>query len=322
MTNARKHKKRNYVLNIDLEDFFGSINFGRILGLFKSHPFKLGHKAATILAQLVTFKNALPQGASTSPIVSNMIAYGLDNKLASLAHNYHLTYTRYADDITFSTTKKTFPEELVSFEGRNPITNGIKIGSKLESIINSSGFKINLKKVRLQIPFIRQEVTGLTVNEFPNIERKFLRNFRAMIHAWEKYDLINAEKVYLEKYAYRKPQIEEDKLDGTYFKKVVYGKLSYIKMVRGDSDKVYINYCLKLAELDPNPPTQIQRAKEMHEFYDIFLCHASEDKELIVRPIYSALSSLGLNVFIDEEYIEWGDSFIEKINRYWRSSSQ
>jgi len=314
LTNARHHKKKSYVLNIDLKDFYGSINFGRVRGLFMSYPFKLGHKAATIIAQLVTFNNLLPQGASTSPIISNMIAFKLDNMLVKIARRYHLTYTRYADDITFSTTKSNFPKEIAEIEGTNPSTGNIKLGHILEKAIKESGFSVNYKKVRLQIPFVRQEVTGLTVNEFPNVERRFIRNVRAMVYAWRKHGLIEAEREYINKYASRKLEIPSGKLKGSYYKNVLYGKLAYIKMIRGEDDQIFIKYCLQLAELDSDPPKQIQKAKEMHEQYDVFLCHASEDKEDIAKPIFEDLSNAGIIVFLDDKYIKWGDSFVEKIN--------
>lgn len=314
LTNAKYHKKKNYVLNIDLKDFYGSINFGRVRGLFMSYPFRLGPKASTIIAQLVTFNNSLPQGASTSPIISNMIAFKLDNKLVKLARRYHLIYTRYVDDITFSTTKKKFPKEIVETEGTNPLTGNIKIGNMLEKVIKESGFKINYNKVRLQIPFVRQEVTGLTVNEFPNVERRFIRNIRAMIYAWKKHGLIEAEREYINKYASRKPEIPDERLNGSYYKNVLYGKLAYIKMIRGGNDQIFIKYCLQLADIDQDPPKQIREAKKMYEYYDVFLCHASEDKEKIARPIFDGLSNADINVFLDEKYIKWGDSFVEKIN--------
>jgi RNA-directed DNA polymerase len=106
LTNAKVHKRKRYVFNVDLHDFYGSINFGRVRGLFKAKPFQMGDKAATVLAQICTFENSLPQGASTSPILSNFIASSLDQKLSRLARRYKLTYTRYADDITFSSNAR------------------------------------------------------------------------------------------------------------------------------------------------------------------------------------------------------------------------
>ena len=143
VTNAKQHKRKRYVFNVDLEDFYGSINFGRVRGLFRAEPFSMGEKAAAIAAQICTFENSLPQGAATSPVISNFIASELDRKLSSLARRYRLTYTRYADDITFSSNNRNFPEGIAFFDGTNPITNDCCVGSVLEETVQGCGFSIN-----------------------------------------------------------------------------------------------------------------------------------------------------------------------------------
>ena len=108
-TNAAPHVRRRWVFNIDLEDFFPSINFGRVRGYFiKNKHFALNEGSATILAQICCWRNELPQGAPTSPVISNLLASTLDIALNRLARRERCTYTRYADDITFSTNKKSF----------------------------------------------------------------------------------------------------------------------------------------------------------------------------------------------------------------------
>ena len=82
--NAKMHKKKNWVLNIDLEDFFSSINFGRVRGMFIGKPYNLPASVATVLAQICIYKNQLPQGAPTSPVVSNMICAKMDSELQDL----------------------------------------------------------------------------------------------------------------------------------------------------------------------------------------------------------------------------------------------
>jgi retron-type reverse transcriptase len=107
ITNAVKHRKRRYVFNIDLNDFFGAINFGRVRGFFiKDANFMLHPKVATILAQIACHENALPQGSPCSPVISNLIGHVLDIHLCKLAASNGCTYSRYADDITFSTSQK------------------------------------------------------------------------------------------------------------------------------------------------------------------------------------------------------------------------
>ncbi len=103
MTNAREHVTRRYVFNVDLHDFFGTINFGRVRGfLMKDKNFALHAKVATVLAQIACYEDKLPQGSPCSPIISNLIGHTLDIRLADLARRANCTYTRYADDLTFS----------------------------------------------------------------------------------------------------------------------------------------------------------------------------------------------------------------------------
>jgi RNA-directed DNA polymerase len=110
--NARRHKKKTWVLNIDIENFFPSINFGRVRGMFMWKPYNLPEPVATVLAQICCFNNQLPQGAPTSPIISNMICAKMDSELQDLAWSTRCFYTRYADDITFSTTLPEFPVQI------------------------------------------------------------------------------------------------------------------------------------------------------------------------------------------------------------------
>lgn len=314
VSNAGCHRKKRYILNIDLVDFFPSIHFGRVRGLFMGYPFNMGEKAASVMAQICTLEGYLFQGSPLSPVLSNFIASDLDKKLTALAKRYKVTYTRYADDITFSSSQSSFPRSLATYEGDNPITHDVSLGNMLVETIESAGFLINYDKVRLQIKSVRQEVTGLTVNEFPNVKRSYIRNLRAMLNAWEKHGLINAENILINKYSKKPPDIEPKDRDGTFFKNVLYGKVAFVKMVRGEEDDIYMKLCLKAASLDPDPPGFIQRIKVMHEKFDVFLSHASEDKEHTVRPIHRELEKLGVSAFLDEVNMEWGDSLTEKIN--------
>ena len=101
-TNALLHESSTYILNLDLEDFFPSINFGRVRGLFIAAPYAVPRAVATVMAQICCFQNALPQGAPTSPIIANMISSRMDANLQKLARRHRCLYSRYADDLTFS----------------------------------------------------------------------------------------------------------------------------------------------------------------------------------------------------------------------------
>ena len=180
-TNARKHRNRRYVFNIDLTNFFGSINFGRVRGFFiKDKRFQLDPKVATILAQIACFKQGLPQGSPCSPVISNLIGNILDAHMVRLAARTGCVYTRYADDLTFSTNKRCFPQSIAIPSDTD--NHAWVPGSELLRIVNHSGFSINPKKTRMQYHCSRQEVTGLVVNEKINIRSEYRHNTRAMAH--------------------------------------------------------------------------------------------------------------------------------------------
>lgn len=182
VTNAANHRRRRYVLNLDIADFFGTINFGRVRGYFISDAsFKLDPAVATILAQIACHKNSLPQGSPSSPIVSNLIGAILDRRLISLAKENKCTYTRYADDLTFSSRLLKFPRALAYPSASKP--NSWRLGKKLREEIKHAGFKINKKKTRMQIAGSRQMATGLVVNEKVNVTQEYYRDTRSMCHS-------------------------------------------------------------------------------------------------------------------------------------------
>ncbi len=180
-TNASVHKRRRYVLNLDLQDFFPSFNFGRVRGFFiKDKRFELNEKVATVIAQIACHKNELPQGSPCSPIISNLLGHILDVRLARFAKKNKCTYSRYADDITFSTNRKDFPTALAK-----PIPERLsawELGSQLVKEIHRAGFKINASKTRMQWRGSRQVTTGLIVNEKVNIRSEYYRTARAICH--------------------------------------------------------------------------------------------------------------------------------------------
>lgn len=309
VTNAKEHAGQRLVLNIDLEDFFPTINFGRVRGLFMARPFFMGAGAAAVMAQIVTHRNGLPQGAPTSPALSNFIAATLDRRLTRLAKENRLRYTRYADDITFSTNQPTFPPSIVITD---QASGKIVPAETLERAIAAAGFAINRRKVRLQTRHQRQSVTGLVVNTAPNVHRARVRKIRAMIHAWEKFGLSSAAYEHFRKYRGAAGAIPDD--PSTAFRNIVYGQLSFVKMVRGRDDKVFLKLCAKLIDLDPNPSKFIKQMVFGADDFDVFISHASEDKETIARPIYEACARLGVKAFLDEAHIGWGEDFTKKIN--------
>ena len=184
ITNARIHKIKKYLLNIDIANFFSSINFGRVQGYFnKSQEFMFSKEVSTIISQLVCYAKKLPQGAPTSPIISNLIFNIVDLRILSLAKKYRLSYTRYADDMSFSTNNRSFKTDYIEF---------IK---ELKVLLKNSGFDINESKTRLEYYSSRQEVTGLTVNKKINARRKFIKQTRAMVDQLLKTDSFKIDGV-------------------------------------------------------------------------------------------------------------------------------
>lgn len=184
VTNAEVHKNKRYVVNLDLLVFFPSINFGRVRSYFiKNNYFEINDDIATILAQLTCYKGTLPQGASTSPLIANMICNIMDIRILKIAKKYRLDYTRYADDLTFSTNNKYFLNDYDKFL------------EDIKNIIHRSGFELNSKKTRLLFPNSRQEVTGLVVNKKISVPKEYYKNTRAMAHSLYKngYFLIDDE---------------------------------------------------------------------------------------------------------------------------------
>ena len=193
ITNAMMHLGKKNVLNLDLENFFGSFNFGRVRGFFiKNKEFMLNPDIATVIAKIACYKNELPQGSPCSPVITNLITHGLDIRLAKIASKESLTYTRYADDITFSTRKEDFPSSVAK-----KVNNNYVIGKKVRSEINRSGFAINEAKTRNQFENSRQDVTGLVVNQKPNTKKEYWRLARAqcnhLFNNGEFFDLIDGE---------------------------------------------------------------------------------------------------------------------------------
>ncbi len=189
-TNALPHVNRALVINLDLKDFFPSVTFRRVKGLF--HKLGYSEHVATVLALLVTEpprlatafdgkmyhvalgQRVLPQGACTSPALTNALCRRLDRRLKGLADRHGFTYTRYADDLTFS--------------GERAAAVG-KLLRSVRSILENEGFTEHQRKTKVMRRSRRQEVTGVTVNTRPTVSRQEVRELRAILHNVAKYGL-------------------------------------------------------------------------------------------------------------------------------------
>ena len=231
--NAIRHIGQNYVFNTDLENFFPSIEQPRVWKRFQLKPFNFKQPIANILAGLCcireknedgTFKYILPQGAPTSPLITNAICDTLDRRLSGLARRFNLHYTRYADDITFSSMHNVYNEKKSKFL------------PELKRIIEGQHFRMNEKKTRLQKLGRRQEVTGLIISNKVNTRSSYVAEIRNILHIWEKYGYNDAYKRFYPKYKEQKGHVKKGE---PLLENVLYGKLQYLKMVKGYKDPVY-----------------------------------------------------------------------------------
>lgn len=229
--NAKIHTGQRVVYNIDLKDFFPSITAGRVYRRLLEKPFSLNEELASFITDICSYTNAegrhiLPQGAPTSPTLTNIICERMDRKLTRLAKAYSLKYTRYADDITFSGMTNVFQE-------------GGRFCQSLRHIIEEEEhFTINNDKIRLCHQGMRQEVTGLTVNHRENVSRKYIKQLRTLIHNWEMNGYKKAQEIFIKHYA--ETDIKHVKGKGEHhIENIIAGKLMYLKMVKGDTDNTY-----------------------------------------------------------------------------------
>lgn len=230
--NASVHIKEKFVFNVDLENFFPSIHIGRVIGLFMARPFNFSKEVAILLAQISCYDGKLPQGAPTSPVISNLICFGMDRQLKSLAKKYHCNYSRYADDLSFSSKSKTFSKAIGVFDKES---GKIECGNELQEIIESNNFKVNKNKVRMQPHFRSQCVTSLVVNEKVNIKREYIRNIRAILHSWKKDGINKAE----EKFFKLNPREINPYKNKPLLNTIIWGKIKYIQMIKGQKSPIY-----------------------------------------------------------------------------------
>ena len=197
--NAEMHVGQECVLNLDIKDFFPSINFEQVFRVFSYYGYT--KEVSFYLSRLCVYQDELPQGSPASPWLSNIICLKLDKRLSLLATTYQARYTRYADDITFSGSR---------YIGR-------LIGIT-RTILEEEGFRVNEKKVRMSCPGSQQEVTGLIVNNSTvHVNRRYKRIVKQEIYYCLKYGVAD--------------HLHHIQCDKTFYKEHLYGKVFFINMV-------------------------------------------------------------------------------------------
>ena len=276
ITNAAKHKNKRYVFNVDLKDFFPTINLGRVRGFFiKNRYFELNPKIATIIAQIACHDNELPQGSPCSPIISNLLGHLLDVKLVQLAKKSKCTYSRYADDLTFSTNKKDFPQLIacqLSVDGNKWVSS-----NELKNTIKKAGFILNENKTSFQYKTSRQIATGLVINEKVNVKREYYKQARAMCH-----ELFTTDKFYIK----IKTISESEHITPT---NLLSEKIIEIELVPGTLNQLegYLSFIYQIKRLNDKRkqgnrreyPSSIQKLYRKFYFYKHFF---SLDKPLLL----------------------------------------
>ncbi len=284
--NAKIHVGSRYIYNIDLKDFFPSVDQARVWKCLQLKPFNLNNSSsihvdsenklveqddsfpfeirngwitekknnrtksdeknsrsqiANIIASICCTeleverqnengewikvkRNVLPQGAPTSPIITNIICQKLDFLLTGVAKRFGLRYSRYADDITFSSLHNVYQSD----------SDFIK---ELNRIISEQKFHIKESKTRLQKDGFRQEVTGLLVNETVNVPKRYIKQLRMWLYYWERYGHERATGYFSQQYIADKGHVKNGQPDIT---KVILGKLNYLKMVKGADNELYL----------------------------------------------------------------------------------
>jgi len=244
LTNANQHLKKKVLVNIDLKDYFSTIHYGRVRGMFAKGPFYFNDCIATLLAQICCYKGLLPQGAPTSPIISNFICRKLDNSFLVFAKRNNLFYSRYADDITFSSNKsKLMPELGTLKDGR------FYLSKSISDQVSGNGFLINENKIRVAFKFNNQSVTGVKVNLKPNVSRIYIKQIRAILNACEKYGIDKAAQIH-----FKKNEINPNKLKSPieFFLKRIVGKVSFVGFIRGKDDFIFAKLYSRVKAIVPD----------------------------------------------------------------------
>jgi len=280
-SNAEAHINRRYVVNIDLKDFFPTITEGRIRGLLRA--LGVDSRVSEIIARFCTYKGYLPQGAPTSPVLSNMICFRLDTVLLQVAKAARAIYTRYADDITFSTYQP--PTGL--FDSAIPPSGRFAVealATNLRDAIASNGFSINPDKAHYADRYARRMITGLKINDLVNVDRRYVRNLRAAIHSVEMLGIEKAQAKFEAKYAGR-----------TGLAAHLAGKISWLRFIKGPADPLVRSIMLDFNRSFPRTPLKIQPSPDEMRNRAVWLVeHDTPDGKDTIQGTCFFLKGVGL----------------------------
>lgn len=203
--NAKSHSSKLFLLQMDITNFFGSIREKQVYELFRNIGYN--NKVADVLSRLCTYEDVLPQGAVTSPYIANLVCVHLDSRISGLCSRRDVVYTRYADDMAFSSNNRT-------------VLNGME--TFVQYIVTNEGFCINEHKTRYSSNNSKKTITGITINNKEiHVDKRYKRNLRAEI-----YSSINTMNY--------------------SFNEEIRGKISYINSIENGYKLRIIDYISKL----------------------------------------------------------------------------
>lgn len=266
--NARPHVGKRYILNLDLKDFFPTITRQQVAEYLTAEPFGFSSLAAKLVSGLATVRTknneeVLAQGFATSPTLSNFICREMDKEIASIATAQGITFTRYADDLTFSSDT-----DILRPQG--------ELVQQVKTIVERYGFRLNEEKTHLQRRGRRQEVTGLMVTEKVNVSRRYVREIRSLLYIWERYGYEDACQAALKSY-----KQQHGKTKGHQhcvpLNKVLGGKLDYMKMVRGADDPLYQRFVNRYTSLQQRSKGDIKEVA-YKAYMGEYLSNSTEDR--------------------------------------------
>lgn len=227
ISNAASHLGNSYMLNMDLEDFFHSVSLGRVEKIHQEHFPNLANDTISLLCGLTTYRGRLPMGSPTSPILSNFACLGLDSALGEFGSYGNITYTRYADDLTFSSSVPITPED----------------EQIIRDTITHHDFVINEEKVKRSGAGEPKSITGLKVTE---TEVTLPENYLPLLA-----DEIARLKTVMAVEGRYRTGMSHRKLE--LFKQELTGKINFASMVLGDTHEKVIGIQEKYEEaIDPD----------------------------------------------------------------------
>ena len=226
LNNAKRHLNKTWMLNADFEDFFHDVSTTHIRNVFSNPPFEFNDEAVELLTKLTSYKERLPMGSPTSPVLSNFATRGLDHDLTEMADNKQWVYTRFADDLTFSA--------MTGFS-----TDDVK---EIRALSTVHGFKFNEEKLKIRSPNAEKQVTGIVLKAgkvelpddyLPALEKE-IESLRIILEA--KYRTGEKESSWVKK-----------------FKQHIEGMLRFVALVLGE-DSAHFRYYKLLFNQAQMPP--------------------------------------------------------------------